>query len=71
MHNAFGCFYDPCKIIVALHYVLSKLLSMEDFISLFLKMLFYLKYFKTINKIISKIDDFILYFHNTKFYVVS
>jgi hypothetical protein len=44
---------------------------MEDFILLFLRMTYHLKYFKTINEIILKIYDIILVFHNTKFYFVS
>jgi hypothetical protein len=43
----------------------------EDFISLFQIMLCHLKYFETVNKIILKIHDFIIEFHNIKFYFVS
>jgi hypothetical protein len=44
---------------------------MENFISLFLRMLCHLKYFETINETTPKIYDFILKFNNIKFYVVS
>jgi hypothetical protein len=43
---------------------------MEGFISLFSRLSCHLKYFKIINKITHKIHDFILEFHNIKFYVV-
>jgi hypothetical protein len=33
-------------------------------------MAYYLKYFKTVNETTPKIHDFILKFHNTKFYIV-
>jgi hypothetical protein len=48
-----------------------RLLSMENYISLFLRITCHLKYFKTVNKTISKIYDFILEFDNTKFYVLK
>jgi hypothetical protein len=44
---------------------------MVDFILLFSNMSCYLKYFKTVNKTTSKMHDFILEFHNNKFYFVS
>jgi hypothetical protein len=44
---------------------------MKNFISLFSRMSFYLKCFETINETTYKIYDFILKFHNIKFYVVS
>jgi hypothetical protein len=44
---------------------------MEYFISLFLRMSCHQKCFETLNEITYKIYDFILEFHNTKFYVVS
>jgi hypothetical protein len=44
---------------------------MENFISLFLRMLCHLKYFETINETTPKMYDFILKFNNIKFYVVS
>jgi hypothetical protein len=46
-------------------------LLMVDFILLFSNMSCYLKYFKTVNKTTSKMHDFILEFHNNKFYFVS
>jgi hypothetical protein len=42
----------------------------EYFISLFSKMIYYLKCFEIVNEITPKIYDFILEFYNTKFYVV-
>jgi hypothetical protein len=38
---------------------------MENFISLFLRMSYHLKYFKTINETTPKIYNFILEFYNT------
>jgi hypothetical protein len=43
---------------------------MEDFISLFPSMSCHLKCFETVNET-TKMHDFILRFHNTKFYFVS
>jgi hypothetical protein len=48
-----------------------RLFAMEDFISLFLSMPYHLKCFETTNETTPKIHDFILEFHNTKFYFVS
>jgi hypothetical protein len=42
----------------------------EYFISLFPRMSCHKKYFKAVNETAPKIHDFILEFHNTKFYVV-
>jgi hypothetical protein len=47
-----------------------RLLPMEDFISLFLRMPCHQKCFETVNETTPKMHDFILEFHNTKFYVV-
>jgi hypothetical protein len=44
---------------------------MEYFILLFPRISYHLKYFETINETSPKLHDFILKFHNTKFYVVS
>jgi hypothetical protein len=44
---------------------------MENFISLFLRIICHLKYFETVNETTSKIYDFILEFDNTKFYVLK
>jgi hypothetical protein len=49
---------------------LVRLLPVQDFISLFLRMSCYQKCFETVKKITHKIHDFILEFHNIKFYVV-
>jgi hypothetical protein len=46
-----------------------RLLPMEDFISLFPRMPCHQKYFETVNETTPKMHDFILEFHNTKFYV--
>jgi hypothetical protein len=43
---------------------------MEDFISLFLIIPCHQKCFETINETTPKMHDFILEFHNTRFYVV-
>jgi uncharacterized protein YutD len=43
---------------------------MEDFVLLFPRMTRHLKCFKTTEEKISKMHDFILEFHNTKFYFV-
>jgi hypothetical protein len=44
---------------------------MEDFISLFLRIPCHLKCFEIVNDVTHKMYDFILEFHNTKFYFVS
>jgi hypothetical protein len=44
---------------------------MEYFISLFLRMSCHLKYFESANEITPKMYDFILEFHNMKFYFLS
>jgi hypothetical protein len=54
---------------MSIHEVL-RLLSMEDFILLFSRRQCHLKYFETVNETTPKIYDFILEFHNTKFYIV-
>jgi hypothetical protein len=41
---------------------------MEDFILMFSRMSCHLKCFETIDETTPKINDFILEFHNTKFY---
>jgi hypothetical protein len=43
---------------------------MEDFILLFSRRQCHLKCFETVNETTPKIYDFILEFHNTKFYIV-
>jgi hypothetical protein len=47
-----------------------RLLLVQDFILLFIRMSYHQKYFETVNKIIHKIHNFILEFYNTKLYVV-
>jgi hypothetical protein len=47
-----------------------RLFPLEDFISVFPSMPCHLKCFETVNKTTPKIHDFILKFHNTKFYFV-
>jgi hypothetical protein len=42
-----------------------RLLAMENFISLFLRISYHLKYFETINETTPKIYNFILEFYNT------
>jgi hypothetical protein len=46
------------------------LVPMEDFISLFSRMSCHLKYFEILNETTTKMHDFILEFHSTKFYFV-
>jgi hypothetical protein len=47
-----------------------RILTGQDFISLFIRMSCHQISFETINETTSKMNDFILEFHNTKFYVV-
>jgi hypothetical protein len=70
MQMVWSRWWRTCQVLIFGGNGSIRLLLVQDFILLFIRMSYHQKYFETVNKIIYKIHDFILEFYNSKLYVV-